>query len=672
MRKVAVLLAFGLLAFTQERRTLKVEDVHQERRVSDPQVSPDGKWVAYTVSTTDAAADKSDTDVWMSSWDGATRTRLTTSKESESSPRWSPDGKWLAFTSSRADKEKGSQVWLLPRGGGEATQLTQVEGTVSDYSWSPDSKRLLLLVSPREEEPKKDGDKPAAATKKPKPIVIGRYRFKQDMEGYSTKKPATLWLFDIETKKAERLTKEELPVSGGTWSPNGKTIAFVSNRAGEEGRYLQWQVAVAAATPDSAVRVLTSDERIPGGRGGRLQWSSDGSRLFFLLGREPKFSAYNRLKLASVLVAGGPIRVLTPNIERSISSPLHLSNGEIAFLSIDDMSELPMKVDEGGGTPKPVLAGKLVVSSIAEAGGRIAVLAARDDMPSEIYALDNGNLRPLSEQNQEWLKQIALGESREVRYRTPDGADVHGLLTLPPTYKGGEKLPLLLRIHGGPNGQDGHSFQFERQFFAANGYAVLNVNYRGSAGRDEQYQTAIFGNWGDKEVIDLLAGVDHLISLGIADPNRLGIGGWSYGGILTDYTIAKDHRFKAAISGAGSALQLSMWGSDQYIQQYDLEIGAPWKNPDAWIKLSQPFFRADKITTPTLFLGGDKDFNVPVIGGEQMYQALKENGVDAQLVIYPGEFHGIRRPSFVQDRLERYLAWYNKYLGASAPASSSE
>jgi dipeptidyl aminopeptidase/acylaminoacyl peptidase len=293
------------------------------------------------------------------------------------------------------------------------------------------------------------------------------------------------------------------------------------------------------------------------------------------------------------------------------------------------------------------------------------VLASNDQAPSEVYALENGNLRALTSHNQQWLKGIALGETREVRFKTADGADVHGLLTLPPDYKAGVKVPLLLRIHGGPNGQDGHSFQFERQLFAANGYAVLNVNYRGSAGRDEEFQRAIFADWGNKEVIDLLAGVDHVVQLGIADPNRLGIGGWSYGGILTDYTIAKDHRFKAAVSGAGSSLQLSMWGSDQYIQQYDLEIGPPWKNRDLWLKLSYPFFEADKIKTPTLFLGGQMDFNVPVIGSEQMYQALKENGVQTELVIYPGEFHGIRRPSYIQDRLERYLAWYKRYLGGA-------
>lgn len=659
MRKLVFAAVFVSVAvFAQSRRPLKVEDVHLTRNVSDPQVSPDGRWVAYTVNSIDVAGDKSDADVWMVSWDGSQRIQVTSSKESETSPRWSPDGRWLAFLSARADREKGSQVWLLPRIGGEAAQLTNVEGSVSDYSWSPDSKRLVLLVSPRENEPKKEGDKP----KTPKPIVIERYRFKQDGEGYSTKPPARLWVFDIGSRKSERLTTEEFAEGGAVWSPDGKQIAFVSNRAGEAGRYSRWQLCVAESKPGAVVRVLTDDERMSGGgRGGRPQWSADGTRLYFLIGREPKYRAYNRQKVAVIPVAGGPAKILTPSLDRSVGSLLRLSSGELAFLVSDDMAELPFKMDEGGA-PKPMLQGKLVISSVNEAAGHIAVLAASDEQPSEVHALENSTMRQLSAHNEEWLKQISLGESREVKFKTPDGAEVHGLLTLPPGYQQGTRLPLLLRIHGGPNGQDSHSFQFERHFFAANGYAVLNVNYRGSSGRDETFQTAIFADWGGKEVIDLLAGVDHVVSLGIADPNRLGIGGWSYGGILTNYTIAKDRRFKVATSGAGSSLQFSMYGSDQYIEQYDLEMGMPWKSRDVWMKVSYPFFESDKIKTPTLFMGGEKDFNVPIIGSEQMYQALKANGVDTQLVIYPGEFHGIRKPTYVQDRLERYLAWYKKYL----------
>jgi dipeptidyl aminopeptidase/acylaminoacyl peptidase len=239
----------------------------------------------------------------------------------------------------------------------------------------------------------------------------------------------------------------------------------------------------------------------------------------------------------------------------------------------------------------------------------------------------------------------------------------------PPSYEAGKKYPTLVWIHGGPIMQDDHALlfdlyplQLERQFFAAHGYVVLAINYRGSSGRGAEFTRSILGDWGNKEVADLLAGVDSAVRTGVADPARLGIGGWSYGGILTDYTIATDTRFKAAISGAGSALQLSMYGSDQYVLQYEREIGLPWKATDAWIRISYPFFRADRIKTPTLFIGGEKDFNVPIIGSEQMYQALRTLGVPTQLVVYPGQYHILTRPSYIHERLQRYLAWFDKYL----------
>ncbi len=237
---------------------------------------------------------------------------------------------------------------------------------------------------------------------------------------------------------------------------------------------------------------------------------------------------------------------------------------------------------------------------------------------------------------------------------------MNGILLTPDSNS--KKLPFILFIHGGPVAQDEFSFDATRQVLASAGFAVAAVNYRGSTGRGLDYCKAIFADWGNKEVKDLLGAVDQLEKLGIADPNRLGIGGWSYGGILTDYTIATDTRFKAAASGAGSALQLSMYGSDQYALQYENELGVPWKNADKWIALSYPFFHADKIKTPVLYMSGLKDFNVPTIGSEQMYQALRSQGIPTELILYPNSFHGISKPSYQVDRLQRYVEWYDKYL----------
>lgn len=291
------------------------------------------------------------------------------------------------------------------------------------------------------------------------------------------------------------------------------------------------------------------------------------------------------------------------------------------------------------------------------------MLVATPAAPAEVYVLENGALRQLSHQNDTWLSEVQLATTENFSCKAKDGTVVNGIVRKPAGFVTGKKYPTLLIIHGGPNGQDDDAFDFEREWFAANGYVVLVVNYRGSSGRGAAYQKAIYADWGNKEVIDLLAAVDWAIASGIADPDRLGIGGWSYGGILTDYTIASDPRFKAAVSGASSAFQMSLYGIDQYILQWDLELGQPWKAADLYTKVSYPFFHADRIKTPTLFMSGDKDFNVPTAGVEQMYQALKSlNTVETQLVIYPGQHHGLTMSSYVRYRLEKWVGWYDRFL----------
>ena len=671
----ALVCAASLLPAQPARRVLTLDDMHRFHDVRDAQISPDGKWVAYTVTTVDAAADKSDTDVWIASWDGKQHLRMTTSTESETSPRWSPDGHWLAFLSSRPGKAKGNQVWLLDRNGGEAQQFTDVKGRLSSYEWSPDGKQLLLVMADRDPNDPAD-DAPAgggtagatagASAKAPKPIVVNKYKFKQDVVGYLTQPPPRLYLFDVATKKAEALTDPALEAASPTFSPDGKWISFMGRSGKDAERYATSNVFVVEARAGATPREVTHYDGVSASATrGRAEWSPDGKRLAYLQSSGAKQNAYNMNRLAVVEVAGGAPKLLATDLDRAVSAPRFTPDGaSILFLVTDDASEYPARIPAAGGAIQRLIRGQMVISSLDQSKeGKLAVLAATDLRSPEVNTLESGELRVLTHHNDELFAAVKLGATEEFSCKAKDGNEVHGLIVKPVDYEAGKKYPTLLRIHGGPNGQDSHSFNFERQLFAANGYVVVNVNYRGSSGRGEKYQTAISADWGNKEVLDLQAATDHVLASGLADPNRLGVGGWSYGGILTDAIIARDHRFKAATSGAGTAFPLALYGVDQYIMQYDEEIGAPWKvGLDPWIRISYQFLHADQITTPTLFLGGEKDFNVPLVGGEMMYQALRSLGVPTELVVYPGQFHGITRPTYQKDRMERYLAWYAKYL----------
>ncbi len=661
----AVALCGATAAFAQgSKRALRVGDMYRLKTVSDPQISPDGKWVAYVVSATDSAKDKSDSDIWMTSWDGTQTIQVTSSPDGESSPKWSPDGRYLSFLSSRQGG-KGSQLWLLDRTGGEARRVSELKTGIRDYEWSPDGKRLALAMS----DVPPDVD---STNKRPKPIVLDRYHFKSDAGGYLDSTNTHLYLFDLATRKAAALTPGLYDESSPSWSPDGKWIAFESTRVpGDVDHSKNSNVFVVEARSGATPKQLTTFD---GPDGGPFAWSPDGTMLAYLRGSEPKFSAYNEEQLAIVPVAGGASRLITATLDRPVTSPQFTSDGKsIVFLYTDDAARFVGKIPVNGGQVQRLIDGRRVIGAMSMTNdGKIAVLNSTATQPAEVYALENGSLRQLSHQNDAWLSEVQLAKTEDISFNTKDGNEAHGLLVKPVGYVAGQRVPMLLRIHGGPNGQDQHAFSIERELFAANGYAVLNVNYRGSNGRGEKYQQAIFADWGNKEVQDLLAGVDYAVSIGVADPDRLGIGGWSYGGILTDYTIATTTRFKAAISGAGSALQLSMYGSDQYIYQYENELGPPWKTQGLWIKLSYPFFHADRITTPTLFMGGDKDFNVPVIGGEQMYQALRSLNVPTQMVVYPNQHHGLSLPSFNYDRLQRYVAWYDRFLKPTTALQSGQ
>jgi len=654
------------------RRALTPDDFYNMQIVTEPQVSPDGKWVAYVVSTNDRSADETRSAIWMVSWDGTQQVPLTNPAHGISSPRWSLDGRYLSYMAIPVGSDKG-QIMLLDRRGGEARALTAVPDDIESYEWSPDSKRLVLVME--QSDAGKDAVTPdstkKAADTPPKPIVIDSMHFKEDKDGYlGAGHNRHLYLLNVESKKIEPLTtdpafNEDLPA----WSADGRRMAFIRTR--EKGsdpdgmEDIELIDAQPAAQPTKLLRIDVPNQQ-------KLTWSADGTTLALLQGAEVKYAQYAQDRLAIVKTTGGALESLADPLDRGVSSyALNKDSSTLIATIADDGIAYPVVLNIRTHAIRKLTQGSSVVSDVSTANGRTAVLSANDASPSEVYALEGERLRKLTRHNDAFMAQLKIGAVEDMRFKSADGTPIHGLVVKPPDFEPGRRYPTVLWIHGGPNLQDDHSFafegyQFKRQLLAASGFVVLGVNYRGSSGRGDTFSRAIFADWGHKEVEDLMAGVDYLVQEGIADPDKLGIGGWSYGGMLTDYTIASDKRFKAALSGAGTANPLGMYAADQYYIQYNKELGDPWRTAELYLKLAYPLLHADRIRTPTLFMGGDKDFNVPIVGGEQMYLALRTLGVPAQLIVYPGQYHTLTRPSFLKDRAERAAAWFTRYLLSSA------
>ncbi|HEX6322458.1 MAG TPA: S9 family peptidase [Vicinamibacterales bacterium] len=627
----------------------------------DPRVSPDGEWVAYVVSKLDEKKDASDSDVWMVrvDADGRDAVRLTSSDKNESAPRWSPDGRYLAFLSARDGKP---QVWLLDRRGGEAVKLTDEKQGVNSFAWSPDSTRLALVMTdadPDAAEDDKDEDKDEK--KAPKPIVVRRLQFKRDGEGFLTDRRDHVYVFDIASKKSVQLTKGPFDDASPVWAPDGKSLAFVSNRTPDPDANENTDVFLVPASGGEPRAVAAS----PSGEGSPA-FSPDGRWLVYTVEGNPRdiWYATNNLAVIDLRASNPQPRLLTAALDRNVSAPRFSGDGaRVLFLLEDGGYSHLASVSAAGGEPRRITRAR-DVDAYDVRGGAFVMLSSTADTPPEVFqvgGIGEAEPRRVTRVNDAWLAGISLAPVTRFRSRSSDGTEIDAFLTMPPDNANGRKLPTLLRIHGGPVSQYTDRFNFEWQLFAAHGYAVVAANPRGSSGRGAAFSREIWADWGNKDYLDVMGAVDHVIAQGIADPDRLGVGGWSYGGILTNYVITKTGRFKGAITGASETNYLANYGHDHYQLQWEAELGLPWQKPDVWMKLS-PFFQVEKITTPTLIMCGEDDWNVPLINSEQLYQALRRLGRTTELVIYPGQSHGITRPSYQKDRFERYLDWYGRFV----------
>ncbi len=646
----------------EDRRRLGVEDLDAVKQVSAPQISPDGSWVAYAVSEVDGKADATRSDIWLTRWDGSETAQLTATLQSEHTPRWSPDGKRLAFLSTGTDLDAVDQLWLVDPSAGEPERVTSLANGVTDFDWAPDSKKLVLIsgVAPEASETKSTSG----------PIVIDRMLFKRDGYGYLGKARSRLHLLDLEDKSVSVLTNGLHDEIMPSFSPDGQRIAFVTKLGEDPDRHENWDILTIAPKPGARPKRVSEGnlmecDPVWGWSGGsNPAWSPDSRRIACIQAGPPELSWFSLQQVAIFSANGDRGSRPTAALDRNTTQPRFSHDGSrVFFILEDDQSAVLASIaTDGSDLQRLTRPGRTVIAYDLGPDGKIAVLSSTPDAPPEIAALEGGELRPLTHANAGLLASVQLSNVEAVAYRGADGTELHGLLMKPPGFREGVRYPTVLRLHGGPVGQWQHEFNFGWQVIAAKGYVVFGPNPRGSSGRGEAFQKTIFGDWGNADVPDVLAAADHLVAIGIADENRLGVGGWSAGAMLTNYTIASDTRFRAATSGAGVSNMLAGFGTDEWWQDWEAELGLPWETPENWLRVSYPFLHADRIKTPTLFLCGSEDYNVPVIHSEQMYMALKRLGVPTQLIVYPGQSHGISKPSFQRDVLQRYLAWYDQWL----------
>ena len=637
---------------TPKPHKLTPNAVYEISNLSSPLISPEGDWILYSVSKADAQKDKNVSQLYMINKTGTETVSLTEQTKGVGNYQWSPEGKYISFLTAGKEEKEGSQLFLLDRRGGEPIQLTHIKGEIATYQWFKDGSKILFEV-------KDPSFADTAKSKVRQPYEIDRYHFKADYEGYLDNRKTHLYTFDVKTKTLDTLTKGANNETDAVVNADGKWVAYASNVSVDFDKNANTDIFLLSLTKDAKPTQLTFYK----GTDRRPKFSPDYTKIAFLRSSsEDPFNMYDIQHLGIIDIASKTDKVITKQYDLSIDNIFWSLDGKSIFgTADDDRKQNIIQINASTGAVNAFTNEVGVYNGInMNEKGKMVALFSTPNQPNEVFLNEGAGFKQVTHVQDAFVNSIQKVVVKGFSAIASDNNKVNGILFLPDS--NAKKLPLILFIHGGPVAQDEYSFDLTSQIFAAAGYAVANVNYRGSSGRGANYTKSIYGDWGNKEVKDIIGVADYLIKSGVVDENKMAIAGWSYGGILTNYTIATDKRFKAAVSGAGGSLMLSFYGTDQYISQYEPELGKPWENLQKWLDVSYPFFKVKEIKTPTLFMASQADFNVPVVGAEQMYQAFKSVGIPTQLIIYPNQNHGIRVPSYLVHRLNSHLDWFKKYL----------
>lgn len=644
------------------RRPATPDDVLLLRNVFDPQVSPNGRRVAYVVSSVDRESDETRMSVYVAAVDGRQPPRRFTHGKHDHSPRWSPDGRYLAFVSNR--EEKKGQLFVLPLDGGDARQLTQAKFGVSQPAWSPDGRRIAYAARTGDyKEPKERNP-----IEKSAPRVVRNLRYKLDGIGFFDERRLHVFTVHVETGETQQITDGDWHDEQPSWSPDGRRIVFVSDR--ERDRFQrQWRSDVwAVAATGGRARKLTRSK----GAAGAPAFSPDGRLVAYVGHEHGDYSAKNTHLMLVPAVGGAAPRSVSASLDRpAVSIPA----GRTYAWSRDGRSLLFVAADRGAlalyragvanGSVSRVLGGDTQIEAfdLTPDGRRAVYVSAWVDEPEELHVapLSGGRPRRLSDANGELRRSVALHPARRISYRAPDGLEIEAFAVLPAGYRRGRRYPLALLIHGGPHGYFPGGFQLLQQALAGAGYVVLMPNPRGSQAYGEAFAEGCVEDWGGKDFADLMAGVDLLVRRGIADADRLCLGGYSYGGYMTSWAVTQTDRFRAAVVGAPVSDALSAFGEGD-IPLFDMyEMGGtPWDKLDFYLERS-PIVHLPKVRTPVLLMHWEGDLRCPIGQSEEIFQGLKILGRRVEFVRYPGGSHGVRTPSQWVDYLRRYQGWFDRF-----------
>jgi len=699
------------------KRPLTPEDVVRFKAAGDPQVSPDGKWVLWVLQTPDAAADANRTDIWLGRADGTDSGRPLTTSGKDRHPRWSPDGSTISFVSERSGK---AQIWLISAHGGEAWRLPTDVAVATPAKLSWDAKHLTfgarVFSQPENWIPypgAPEGDRARAialaehpagkgtpSTDKTSDVTVTtRLKYRFDGTGYFGDRRSQVFVIGVAgptdpAPVAKQVTAGDYDHQDATWTADGKLICVAVRRPEADLRdgmdlwlvdpadcslQLLYEgdgpVQAPAVSPDGSMVAFLGHDC--------YQSRSTTIQLFVLpltaarakpLGQTDAVSLTAPADRPAGNTISSDVRYLTPTLP-----PCWSEDGKTIYYILSDRGhskivalQVPPLLASGGfakgaaGQPQTVLGGPgRVIAGVSYARGQLAYVAETGDVPCAVFgclAAHPAGEAQLSHANDELLAEIELAPVKSLTYTGADGWPIEGFLMLPPG-AGPGPLPTVLFIHGGPHGVYGETFQFQCQAHTAAGFAVLFTNPRGSQNYGQDFAKACVDDWGGKDYEDIMAGVDHLIAAGIADADRLGITGWSYGGYMTTWTITQTNRFKAAVAGAIIYNRHSFWGTSDIGYNFGGWQcgGTPWQEERKLLSRSAIRYVAN-VETPVLLLHGEADLRCPIEQTEQFFVTLRYLGRTAVMVRYPGEYHGFTKPSHRQDRFARSVAWFKHYL----------